>query len=30
MLEKEDWAKRKQLDTVVFDNQWDNKEFRDC
>ena len=30
MLEKEDWAKRKQLDTVVFDNQWNNKEFRGC
>ena len=28
MLEKEDWAKRKQLDTVVFDNQWDNKESK--
>ncbi len=28
MLEKEDWAKRKQLDTVVFDNQWDNKKSK--
>ena len=25
MLEKENWAKRKQLDTVIFENQWDNK-----
>lgn len=24
MLEKENWAKRKQLDTVVFENQWIN------
>lgn len=24
MLEKEKWAKRKQLDTVVFENKWDN------
>ena len=28
MLEKENWAKRKQLDTVVFDNQWDNKKSK--
>jgi len=25
MLEKENWAKRKQLDSVIFENQWDNK-----
>lgn len=24
MLEKENWAKRQQLDTVVFENTWDN------
>lgn len=24
MLEKENWAKRQQLDTVVFENKWDN------
>lgn len=24
MLEKENWAKRKQLETVVFENQWNN------
>jgi len=24
MLEKEKWAKRQQLDTVVFENKWDN------
>ena len=26
MLEKENWAKRKQLDTVVFENQWMNDQ----
>ena len=25
MLEKENWAKRQQLDSVVFENQWDNQ-----
>ena len=25
MLEKESWAKRKQLDTVVFENKWDTQ-----
>lgn len=25
MLEKENWAKRKHLDTVIFENQWNNK-----
>ena len=29
MLEKENWAKRKQLDTVVFENQWDNQTLKD-
>ena len=29
MLEKENWAKRKQLDTVIFENQWDNKQLED-
>ena len=29
MLEKENWAKRKQLDTVVFENQWDNQALKD-
>lgn len=24
MLEKENWAKRKQIDSVIFENQWDN------
>ena len=24
MLEKENWAKRQQLDTMVFENKWDN------
>ena len=28
MLEKENWAKRKQLDTVVFENQWDNQTHK--
>ena len=28
MLEKENWAKRKQLDTVVFENQWDNQTLK--
>jgi 5,6-dimethylbenzimidazole synthase len=28
MLEKENWAKRQQLDTVVFENQWDNHAFK--
>ena len=28
MLEKEKWAKRKQLDTVVFENQWDNQTHK--
>jgi len=27
MLEKENWAKRKQLDTVIFENQWDNMQL---
>ena len=27
MLEKENWAKRKQLDTVVFENQWPDIEL---
>lgn len=27
MLEKENWAKRQQLDSVVFENQWDNQPF---
>lgn len=29
MLEKENWAKRQQLDTVVFENQWDNQALKD-
>jgi len=29
MLEKEKWAKRQQLDTVVFENQWNSKEDMD-
>ena len=29
MLEKENWAKRKQLDTVVFENQWNNQTHKD-
>lgn len=29
MLEKENWAKREQLDTVVFENQWDNHPIKD-
>lgn len=29
MLEKENWAKRQQLDTVVFENQWDNHPIKD-
>ncbi|MFK5915222.1 MAG: 5,6-dimethylbenzimidazole synthase [Woeseiaceae bacterium] len=28
MLEKENWAKRQQLDTVVFENQWDNQTLK--
>lgn len=24
MLEKENWAKRKQIESVIFENQWDN------
>lgn len=28
MLEKEMWAKRLQLDTVVFENQWDNQTLK--
>ena len=27
MLEKENWAKRQQLDTVVFENQWDSQSL---
>jgi len=29
MLEKEKWAKRQQLDTVVFENQWNSHEDMD-
>lgn len=29
MLEKEKWAKRQQLDTVVFENQWNTQEDTD-
>lgn len=29
MLEKEKWAKRQQLDTVVFENQWNTQEDMD-
>jgi len=28
MLEKEKWAKRLQLDTVVFENQWNNQTLK--
>lgn len=28
MLEKENWAKRKQLDSVVFENQWKEQETK--
>lgn len=28
MLEKENWAKRQQLDTVVFENKWDNHPIK--
>jgi len=29
MLEKEKWAKRQQLDTIVFENQWNTQEDMD-